>query len=118
MPTSARTPCRAPACAALATGNGYCDAHEGLRWRESDRHRPHATARGYDNAWSKARAAFLRKHPLCQCDDCAEGRKRLRLATVVDHIVPHRGDMTLFWDSSNWQTLAKRCHDRKTGRGQ
>jgi hypothetical protein len=32
-------------------------------------------------------------------------------AVVVDHIVPHRGDMKLFWDSGNWQSLCKTCHD-------
>jgi 5-methylcytosine-specific restriction protein A len=35
-------------------------------------------------------------------------------ATVVDHIVPHKGDKVKFWDSSNWQSLCKRCHDAKT----
>jgi 5-methylcytosine-specific restriction protein A len=35
-------------------------------------------------------------------------------ATVVDHIIPHRGDPTLFWDESNWQPLCKKCHDQKT----
>ncbi len=34
-------------------------------------------------------------------------------ATVVDHIVPHRGDNALFWDSANnWQSLCGPCHDR------
>jgi 5-methylcytosine-specific restriction protein A len=37
-------------------------------------------------------------------------------ASVVDHIVPHRGDMALFWDRSNWQAMSKLCHDRKTAR--
>ena len=36
-------------------------------------------------------------------------------ATVVDHMVPHRGDEKLFWDRSNWRALCKRCHDKKTG---
>lgn len=35
-------------------------------------------------------------------------------ATVVDHIVPHRGDDRLFWDEENWQALCKNCHDSKT----
>lgn len=35
-------------------------------------------------------------------------------ADVVDHIVPHRGDQSLFWDESNWQALCKRHHDIKT----
>jgi 5-methylcytosine-specific restriction protein A len=39
----------------------------------------------------------------------------VKAATVVDHIIPHQGDMTLFWDAdSNWQSLCKTCHDRKT----
>lgn len=50
------------------------------------------------------------------CDECDEGRKRLVPASVVDHRIPHRGDMTLFWDSSNWQSMAKTCHDKKTAR--
>lgn len=32
-------------------------------------------------------------------------------ATVVDHIVPHRGNAVLFWDETNWQSLCKGCHD-------
>lgn len=32
-------------------------------------------------------------------------------ATVVDHIVPHGGDLKLFWDVKNWQPLCKKCHD-------
>ncbi|MGM9590559.1 MAG: HNH endonuclease signature motif containing protein, partial [Faecousia sp.] len=42
---------------------------------------------------------------------------RLTPATVVDHIIPHRGDRKLFWDESNWQPLCKDCHNRKTGTG-
>lgn len=38
----------------------------------------------------------------------------MRLATVVDHVIPHRGDMELFWDSDNWQSMHKQCHDKKT----
>jgi 5-methylcytosine-specific restriction protein A len=38
------------------------------------------------------------------------------VATVTDHKIPHRGDMALFWDRSNHQSMAKECHDRKTAR--
>jgi 5-methylcytosine-specific restriction protein A len=41
---------------------------------------------------------------------------RLEPATVVDHVVPHRGDQELFWDEANWAALCTRCHDRKTVR--
>ncbi|WP_330848890.1 HNH endonuclease [Mangrovicoccus ximenensis] len=37
-------------------------------------------------------------------------------AQVVDHIQPHRGDQSLFWDVSNWQALCKCCHDREKQR--
>ena len=37
-------------------------------------------------------------------------------STTVDHIVPHKGDRTLFWDRTNWQALCKPCHDSKTAR--
>lgn len=77
--------------------------------------RPSAASRGYGSDWRDARLAFLADHPLCaQCE--REGR--LTGADVVDHITPHRGDAGLFWDEGNWQSLCKRCHDRKTGRGQ
>ncbi len=68
-----------------------------------------AAERGYGHQWRKARASFLRRHPLCvMCQ--AEGRTVV--ATVVDHIKPHRGDQRLFWDSSNWQPLCATHHSR------
>jgi 5-methylcytosine-specific restriction protein A len=33
---------------------------------------------------------------------------------VVDHIIPHRGNRELFWDTENWQALCTPCHNRKT----
>ena len=47
------------------------------------------------------------------CDEC---KGKAVAAQVVDHIIPHRGDETLFWDERNWQSLAKNCHDAKTWR--
>lgn len=55
-----------------------------------------------------ARAAFLALHPLCACCHA--------LATVVDHITPHRGDDALFWNRLNWQPLCAPCHNRKKQR--
>lgn len=31
---------------------------------------------------------------------------------VVDHITPHRGDLALFWDEENLQTVSKAYHDK------
>ena len=78
--------------------------------RPPDR-RASAYARGYGPRWAKARAVFLARHPLCRTCD-AQGR--VTAATDVDHVTPHRGDQTLFWDESNWQPLCKACHSRKT----
>lgn len=71
--------------------------------------RANASARGYGSKWQAARSGYLRRHPVCVM--CAL-LGRVTEATVVDHIVPHRGDSKLFWDSGNWQALCKPCHDR------
>lgn len=64
--------------------------------------------RGYGYRWQKAREGFLRNHPLCA--DCSR-RGITQAADVVDHITPHRGDMNLFWDRDNWQSLCANCHN-------
>lgn len=67
--------------------------------------------RPYSGHWRKARRAYLLENPLCV--HCLKRGKRTP-ANEVDHITPHEGDMTLFWDESNWQALCKPCHSRKT----
>jgi 5-methylcytosine-specific restriction protein A len=78
--------------------------------------RPTSTQMGYDADWRRLRAAFLSAHPLCMCDDCQEGKKRVTLATVVDHIEPiaERPDLRLEW--SNLRSMSKPHHDRHTAR--
>ena len=80
----------------------------------ADHMRGGAAERGYDGRWRKARSAFLQRNPLCV--ECMR-KGVLTPATVVDHIIPHRGDKELFWNEENWQPLCKSCHDRKTGAG-
>ena len=67
---------------------------------------------GTDQLGEKARKQFLHTHPLCV--ECQKEGRYVK-ATVVDHVVPHRGDADLFWDRSNWQPLCKHHHDVKTG---
>lgn len=112
---AAKRPCTYPGCGVLTDG-GRCDKHKREEQRSLDHRRGSAAARGYGRTWQKASKAFLRAHPLCQCPDCDEGRKRLRPSDVVDHIEPHRGDMALFWNRGNWQAMNKLCHDAKTAR--
>lgn len=68
-----------------------------------------STQRGYGYKWQKAREQFLRENPLCVVCQ-AEGL--VVVATVVDHIVPHRGDQSLFWRRTNWQSLCSTHHSR------
>lgn len=83
---------------------------------QSQVNRPTAHQRGYGSRWQKASKCYLRSHPLCA--EC-ERNGRVTEATCVDHITPHRGDMTLFWDvAGNWQSLCKPCHDAKTAKGE
>lgn len=108
MPRRPRKPCKHNGCPMLTDGK-YCEPHAKLHSDD----RLSATKRGYGYRWRKVSKQFLKAHPLCkQC----EQSNRLIQATVVDHIKPHRGNMELFWDKSNWQPLCKKCHDRKTGR--
>lgn len=66
-----------------------------------------STARGYGYKWQQARERFLSANPLC-CYCQREGR--VTAASVVDHIEPHRGSESLFWNESNWQSLCVTCH--------
>lgn len=76
-----------------------------MSWRASKKS---SAARGYGSRWQKARLTYLREHPFCLI--CKE-QGRSEPAVIVDHIVPHKGDSSLFWDSSNWQPLCKYHHD-------
>lgn len=107
MPMKPKKPCRHPGCPKLTDGL-YCEEHEALHRGD----RASSSKRGYNRQWQKARARYLKAHPLCvQC--MKEGRAVT--ATVVDHVKPHRGDPVLFWDEKNWQSLCKPCHDKRHG---
>jgi 5-methylcytosine-specific restriction enzyme A len=82
--------------------------------RKSDNHpqrRPSAYRRGYTKRWAAAAKRFLHENPLCSA--CRKAG-RVTQATEVDHIVPHRGDLELFWEPTNWAPLCKPCHSAKT----
>ncbi len=119
MPPRPHKPCRKAGCRSLTTNShGFCDAHVEYAkqsWSKADTERENSSKRGYNRRWRKARLTFLSSHPLCA--EC-QRKGRIQEATVVDHIVPHRGDSVVFWDSSNWQPLCASCHSRKTARGE
>ena len=74
-------------------------------WRSDKRS---SSERGYGTAWRKARNAYLSANPLCVM---CQAENKLVVANVVDHIIPHKGDQTLFWDQDNWQALCKAHHN-------
>lgn len=63
-------------------------------------------------AWLKIRAYQLQIEPMCRM--CAE-QGRVTVATVCDHIEPHRGDPAQFY-AGPFQSLCKPCHDRHAQR--
>lgn len=100
-------PCLEPGCPKLVE-RGRCKQHR----REHDRRRGSFRERGYTRRrWDRLRAEHLVIEPHCR--ECARNGER-RLARVVDHVVPHRGDEALFSDPSNLQTLCPSHHTAKT----
>ena len=64
-------------------------------------------------AWRKRSKNFLLLNPLCiHC----KKRGIYTKAQHTDHIIPHRGDVVLYWDYSNLQALCSVCHAHKTNR--
>ena len=126
MPYAPPTICQEPGCTAMTKRGRYCAKHRAERAKtkeqrakakasEYDQQRGNASARGYDKRWQRARLAYLQENPLCAI--CKQ-KGITMAASVVDHIVPHRGDRGLFWDTENWQSLCITCHNSKTARGE
>ena len=64
--------------------------------------------------YGRARWKALRHHQLARFPLCAFCLRReiVEVATTVDHTSPHKGDLDLFHDPENLQSLCKPCHDR------
>jgi 5-methylcytosine-specific restriction protein A len=86
--------------------------------RPKQRPRDHQPSRNRDNKlygrkWKEASLRFRQQNPLCaMCQ--AEGI--VTAAHATDHITPHKGNVELFWDTSNWQALCELHHNRKSGK--
>jgi 5-methylcytosine-specific restriction protein A len=106
MPNKPLKPCNSQGCPNL-TRERYCEDHKQLNY-SYDKHRGTSAQRGYDWRWRKSRSHFLMRYPICV--SCG------RVAEVVDHIIPHKGDKQLFWSQDNWQPMCTSCHNAKTAR--
>lgn len=58
--------------------------------------------------WKALRLYHLGTEPICRL--CKQADK-ITPAAVVDHITPHKGNVDLFFDDTNLQSLCKPCHD-------
>lgn len=106
--SSVQRNCNRSGCRQL-TSKRYCPEHEreaALRWSRERTRKPMQGATLYDGRWRAYSKSYLLAEPRCRA--CGER------ASVLDHIRPHRGDHSLFWDSSNHQPLCRPCHGRKT----
>ena len=109
MPYAAPRPCTHPGCKALATTGSRCNKHPYKVQRTAAakvRNKLYNTAR-----WRRESKAYKAANPLCV--ECMRVG-RVTAVAVTDHTIPHKGNEQLFWDQSNWQSLCKQCHDRKT----
>lgn len=118
-----KKPCAAPGCSRLIdVGSVFCDRHEKEmsrdRGQSADARRADRPSRKWykRKAWSGKggrRERQLDSEPLCRM--CPEGSKRI--ATIADHVIPHRDDYALFW-YGELQSLCKPCHDIKKQRAE
>ena len=111
MPTAALRLCAAPGCQARVRA-GRCAAHR----VQAEQQRRHLDVRKLYRTprWAALRQQVWRANPLCV--ECAKAG-RVEPWTDLDHIVPHRGDLRLFWDVRNLQGLCASHHAAKTAGG-
>ena len=111
MGSKRRRPCRRPGCCMLVP-DGYCEAHRPKKAElRSDAAKQWHKLYKLDLWTKQLRPMQLAKEPFCR--SCSIAGFRIR-ATEVDHIVDHKGDMVLFADPNNLQSLCHNCHSRKT----
>ena len=91
-----------------------------------EQRRGSSNQRGYTRRWEARAKRFKDRYPLCGMrpngqppvmSRCYE-QGRITPAYQVDHVVPHKGNETLFWDEQgNWQSLCASCGSAKSGQG-
>ena len=122
-----KKPCMRPGCPNLVDRGkeGYCDDHRSSRCsvRNEEKRKESDDRALYNWQWAKYSKARLRRDPLCIGLRLVPGgpivintheEGVVVAATLTDHIVPHKGDRKLFWDTKNHQSGCKTCHDVKT----
>jgi len=97
----------------LAQGFGHQDRAEAQRARDRLRAQTEARRLYQTKEWRDLRLAILERDGwMCKATGVylVAGREAPN-AAVVDHIEPHRGNVALFFDPGNLQSVAKSWHD-------
>jgi 5-methylcytosine-specific restriction protein A len=103
--------CTTPLCPQYAVdGHSKCIEHKKEYVKESFGKIKRTHSLYNTTAWQRLRAQHKRANPFCI--ECGKP------GTDVDHKKKHKGDWAIFFDPNNLQTMCKKCHNRKTGRGE
>jgi 5-methylcytosine-specific restriction protein A len=97
--------CMHPGCHVLTTEN-RCPNHKRAKYYAP---RETSNSRGYNYAWGKIRAVYLKSNPLCE--DCLI--KEIRTIAALVH---HEDGNQHNNDRDNLRALCRECHERTHGR--
>ncbi len=104
--------CKRQGCLSQSYGQGLCETHGGIaKHQKYDRVRKDYHKLYSTKEWRAMRQRALSDNPLCMC---CKFYGYLKPSVDVDHIRPWRGQLDLFYDMSNLQTLCQQCHSKKT----
>ena len=104
MPSRPYRKCSHPGCDEL-TRDAKCEAHAICNDKEYDDRRGSSRDRGYDYKWEKARARWIRLHPLCE--ECLTN-DIVHIAEEVHHIRGIENDP----EHQDLMSLCRACHDK------
>lgn len=109
-------PCNRQGCGNL-TRDGYCDLHKQAKADSNRYYDKYQRNKKHDRfyhsgPWIKCRDYIkIRDNGLCQ--HCLNS-KRIKVGTIVDHIIPLATDWSKRLDEDNLQLLCGGCHNVKT----
>ena len=105
----AKKMCKAPGCVNYREeGSNYCSKHQDreVNWWDKIPDSPWSYLYR-TKKWFTLRDEVLEEQPFCRCG---------QPATEVHHIIPHRGNLELFYDRDNLTSICHKCHVSETSK--